>query len=373
MVITKEDVLRFQTLRPSMPENSLALSRSIANAFPLEHVTAIVMGRKRSGKSVYALRVMEDVFRGFGLSEEEAWEMALKCLCYQVEDFIASCHAIIEADKELGGFCHFPVLTIDDAGVGFSHLLRFTEEAQKLKGMFDTVGDLVCGIIYTTPNPGALLNFIRQDPTYRIVIKPSKKGPNWRLAVGYRQMLQIDGKIVYTPMGAPLDSYLVTLEDWRYEQYAKIRRGYSRQAVEDAWKAVSKKKEEDKYFEKSELGEVCDICKKVVMKYRRENVGGLDYIFCPDCYRRWLHPRSEGLRPLNTRTESGDGKKNQDDAFPEQGGLPQVAGVRAHENQDGEAGEAQEPEPLRDDPGKCEGVHRRQVAQGQAHEETLNK
>jgi hypothetical protein len=239
---------------------------------------------------------MEDVYRAFGFDEKEAWEMALKSLCYRVEDFILCCHEVVSADEEIGGVAHFPVLTVDDAGVGFSHLKRFSEEAKKLKGIFDTIGDVINGIIYTTPNPSGLLNFIRADPTFRIEIRPNPKGPEWRIAKGFKQQILVDGNIAYTEDGAPLDSYKVILEDWRYQSYQKIRRSYSRDAIKEAYEVVIEKKEREKMakaLKKAKLrkGEVlpCPYCGEETDTYwEGEDEEGNPIRVCEECYESIL-------------------------------------------------------------------------------------
>jgi len=277
MTLTKEDVLRFQNRKPQPFDGMMALSKLITKSFPLRHLSAVVSGYKRIGKSVYALLVMMDVFKAFGFNENEAWDLAKKCLCYKLEEFIDNLSTIVDLDEELGYPIQFPVMMVDDAGVGFSYLKRFTPEAQELKEIFDTIGDVVTGVIYTTPNPGGLLNFIRSDVTYRIEIIPDLKGnPNYRVARALRQKINI--KTLAPELieaGAPIDRFCVMLPDSQYREYRDIRRGYSRGAILKAKQRIELEKSEPISAE-SGMCARCGELSKVLYPY-------LGKLYCEEC------------------------------------------------------------------------------------------
>lgn len=289
-MLNDEDLKRSWKL-PSSATSQYYLGRRLLEAHASRsHISAIVFGAKRIGKSVYALKVMEDIFKAFGMDEKEAWRYAINSNIYTLKDFLQLSSRLAEMEEP------YPVLTIDDAGVGFSHLLRFSPEAQALKGVFDTIGVLVSGLIYTTPNPSGLLHFMRSDVQYRIKIV--KESETMRLACVVHSTLTPKGDVEFsTERGLDADRYLVLLEDWKYRQYDIMRRSYSKQAVKRAIDAVlSEKKEEAKKEIGEEAEEVevpCHLCNKQFPLYEIQKITIQDsyYFLCPECYERYLHPR----------------------------------------------------------------------------------
>jgi len=280
MTLTKEDILKFVGRKPQSFDGMLALAKVIIRAYPSRHISAVVSGYKRIGKSVYALLVMQDVFKAFGFDEKEAWDLAKKCLCYRLEEFIDNLSTIVSLDEELGYPIQFPVMMVDDAGVGFSYLKRFTPEARELKEIFDTIGDVVTGVIYTTPNPGGLLNFIRSDMTYRIEILPDLKGnPDFRVARAVRQRINIQTLTPeFTESGAPMDRFCVMLPDWQYREYRDIRRSYSRGAILKAKQRIELEKSEPITTETEGMCSRCGELSKILYPY-------LGKLYCEECIK----------------------------------------------------------------------------------------
>jgi hypothetical protein len=304
MTLTREDVLKFLNRKPQPFDGMMALAKLIIRAYPFRHLSAVVSGYKRIGKSVYALLVMEDVFKAFGFSENEAWDLAKKCLCYKLEEFIDSLSTIVSLDNELGTPIQFPVIMVDDAGVGFSYLKRFTPEATELKEIFDTIGDVVTGVIYTTPNPGGLLNFIRADVTYRIEILPDLKGnPDYRVARAVRQKINIQTLAPeFTESGAPLDRFCVILPDWKYQEYRAIRRGYSRGAILKAKQRIDLMRAEPITSESEMMCARCGELRKVLYPY-------LGKLYCEECIE-YFKAKVGLIKSIRTRSGESEDQKD---------------------------------------------------------------
>jgi len=238
------------------------------------HMSAIVFGPKRVGKSVYSLKVGEDLFQAFGLDEKEAWRFSIGSVVYTLEEFLQSLEVLTEIDIP------YPYLIVDDAGVGFSHLMRFTPEAQALKKVFDTIGTLVTAIIYTTPNPKGLLNYVRNVDSLRIKIVERSNARRMAWSVG-AEMTET-GDLVFSSEGAPVDEFYVKLDDWKYEEYNKLRRSYSRRSVKEAIEVVLGGKENEEKNDKVP----CSLCGKELNQYEAKEVvlDGQTSHLCEACY-----------------------------------------------------------------------------------------
>jgi len=278
-ILTEEDLVRLEDARLVQDyQPKFALSRKIIRAWrEKRHIAAIVFGHKQVGKSTYALQVMEEVYRAFGFSEKEAWDLSLKCLVFKIEEFLH----VLELMRRYP-FLRIPVVTVDDAGVWFGHQRRFTREAVALKGLFDTVGTAFGTIIYTTPNPSGLLNFIRTSVNFRIRVEPYGSK---RIAYGWKEEIDVDGSTEFTVRGAPGDVFS-TLDGEKYEQYARIRRYFLEEAMEEVQKVFAEAGMETRF----ELPR-CTLCGRETGKINSISVSEEVYMLCDECYENWRRGR----------------------------------------------------------------------------------
>jgi len=134
----------------------------------------IVHGEQRVGKSAYAIKSARDVYLTLnGYSEDEAWRAALDCIKFEKRDVFKIIQQHMRSNEIL------PVLIWDDTGVHGSSYQFFldSKEVAALKGVFDTVGTGLSGLIMTTPTPGSILKFIRDYHFPEIEI--SKMDADW--------------------------------------------------------------------------------------------------------------------------------------------------------------------------------------------------
>ena len=118
----------------------------------------IVHGEQRVGKSAYAIKSARDVYRElYKYDEDRAWRAALDCIKFEKKDVFRTIRHYMRSNEIL------PVLIWDDTGVHGSSYQFFldSKEVAALKGVFDTVGTGLSGLIMTTPTPGSILKFIR--------------------------------------------------------------------------------------------------------------------------------------------------------------------------------------------------------------------
>lgn len=205
---------------------TFVLANKIAKAYK-EHgfVEAIIYGRRGSGKSSYAIQVLRDFFMSKGLSENEAYDEAIRVMKYRMGDIIE----FVKTHADNGDIA--PSLIIDDAGVGLSRYRWWTEPKQilHLQSMMDTVRSGLSSILMTCPSPKSILSFIRKDYDDYFV-KITKVSGDWRRkAIGYQMSTLPSGKTYVFKKFE--DNYSCYLPNKVYQKYDKIRRGYLKEAM----------------------------------------------------------------------------------------------------------------------------------------------
>lgn len=218
-------------------EPTLALAKIILDAHPWGLRDVLVFGERGIGKSVYALKVMEQVFRAFGYSEEEAWQLALDSLIFKLDDFLDLARRIRREE------CIYPIITVDDAGSGFGAKKYFTNRhaVDDLKGVLDTARTWVTGLIFTTPSSGGLLKDVRDLHCFEVEIKKGSGGSksqgyeNYpRRAKALNKRPGYGGKTWYSKRKGYIDEFSCYLPNAKYKEYWKKRCKFSDQALEKA-------------------------------------------------------------------------------------------------------------------------------------------
>lgn len=194
-----------------------ALSSIIAGSSDM--VGAVIYGMQRSGKTMYSLLVMYDLYRD--------WDKVLQNVFFTLDELIAAIRERgLKSSK--GGL---RVICWDDAGVHGSKYLFFRSRqlTEYLQNLFDVVGLAVKAILITTPNPGNILKAIREYEFYRVKIH-KLEGDN-RIAVGYKSILLPSGMMRIRRVFE--DYYNIRIPNDVYNEYLARRERYLEEAVEN--------------------------------------------------------------------------------------------------------------------------------------------
>ncbi|MBW2675043.1 MAG: hypothetical protein JRD89_16800, partial [Deltaproteobacteria bacterium] len=203
-------------------EPTLILAKKIVEKHPYGFLGALVYGHRRVGKSIYALKTMQQVFMAYGCEEEEAWRLAMDSMIFDTYELLQVIHELAKNAKV------WPVLTLDDAGVAAGSMKWFSDRksVQALNAVFDTMGTVVSCLILTTPTFQRVLRFLRDaEDFYRIDVTPLK---GWqRKASAYRIKLLPSGTKMIMPKSNPrsgfVDEFSTYLPKERFHQYWKKR------------------------------------------------------------------------------------------------------------------------------------------------------
>ena len=194
-----------------------------------EMLGAVIYGMQRSGKTMYSLLVMYDLY--------EDWDKVLSNIFFTLEDLISAIKERVltnfSASKQLKVICW------DDAGVHGSKYLFFRSRqlAEYLQNLFDVIGLAVKAILITTPSPENLLKAVRGYEFLRVKIR--KLDDSNRVAYGYKSILLPSGKMIVRKIFK--DFYNIYIPNDVYKQYLEMREQYLEEAVENLEKFLQKK------------------------------------------------------------------------------------------------------------------------------------
>lgn len=162
------------------PESTLA--RRILEAHPRGHICVLVHGEKGVGKSVYALKVMWEVFEAMGYDTDTAFKMAMDRLFFRPRRFLDCVYNAKERvkadknDKEI-------VICVDDAGVGLGRELYRKDQIlyYEVLSVWQALRTYATCVILTTPEPQKLAGALTWNLRVHITIVKE-----WnRMAKGY--------------------------------------------------------------------------------------------------------------------------------------------------------------------------------------------
>lgn len=176
-----------------------------------EMIAAIVYGKQRLGKTIYAMQVAYDIYRD--------WDVVQDNMYFKINDVLLAIRNAVKENRIV------PIMIWDDAGVYGSKYLYFNNKrvAMLLQGLFDVVGTAVKCFLMTTPNAGNLLKSIRDYEFYRIKIAKANDRDE-RAATGYANILLPSGTINIRKEF--IDTYRTKIPDDVYARYVKIRKSY---------------------------------------------------------------------------------------------------------------------------------------------------
>jgi len=205
-------------------EPTFVTTKRILSAYKQEGYEAFsITGKKGSGKTVFSVKVMAQVFMSFGYSEEEAYDIAVKHLIFDKKEIID--FLLKHSNRQQ------PVLCWDDIRVHASGMSYITApiDTQKLLGLLDTARDSICGFLTTSPSMKGVLGFIRKEEGYSIKIKKMPSG--YRRAVGYARYELPSGQMRIATRYQ--DVFKFKLPDEIYAQVKEKRKRYKQIVLEN--------------------------------------------------------------------------------------------------------------------------------------------
>jgi len=224
---TNETNLQFDVAPISKTENRIAdfdfrLAEKIISCHPNGFISAIIEGERSYGKSMYALKVMAQVYQHLlNLSEDDAWQKALDNMLFSMADVIKNISNNIRNDVVT------PVWCLDDATVHFCSYKFFTHlhEVILVHGLFDTLRTAVSGLLLTCPKRSLLLKALRNYDDFTIQISKLPGGNGYRrVAKGVKWYSLPSGKRCFKKIFE--DYYNCYVPDWIYEKYMAKRKYY---------------------------------------------------------------------------------------------------------------------------------------------------
>lgn len=197
------------------PHHVLLNQRILAkNSF----VMATISGERQIGKSMYMLIALYDMYG--------SWDAVFDHLFYTMDDLM---NYLIKA-RESG--LRDILIGVDDAGIyfGANQWSVNREGVVLMSGVFDTIGTVVKGCIFTMPNRSNLIKNIRiGEAIVDIRIRQGRHKYD-RLAEAYTHTKTPKDQDVVKKIF--VDRYDVRIPTSIYERYAKLRDSYSKDTLE---------------------------------------------------------------------------------------------------------------------------------------------
>ena len=180
------------------------LTKNILKEHPNGYYSAMIYGKKGRGKTSYCIHCMKQIFMELSkqpddvryekleqnITIDQAYDMALDHMVFDINSLILKCKSARGALKEPRKM--IPVVTFDDAGVGLSNYLFFTnmELANAIKGYNDILRRRVTGFLINTPNTNTLLSFIRNEEQIGIPMIKVTREHDWQSRATAREKIE---------------------------------------------------------------------------------------------------------------------------------------------------------------------------------------
>jgi hypothetical protein len=200
---------------------TLRFPKLILRQIPRGFISNIIVGERRTGKSIYILKCFAKVYKQLeGLSDEDCWFKALECFMFGPDEltkkiFYNTTHDIIS-----------PCLCIDDATVHFNPMIFFVNPYMYglLGGIFDTIGTATNCVALTCPKKKRLMTGLKNYDDYTTQIVKSGEGDYERLAKGVYWYTWPDGTAHWRRMFE--DHYSCYAPEFIYRPYLEKRKKY---------------------------------------------------------------------------------------------------------------------------------------------------
>lgn len=170
------------------------LTKETLKEHPNGYYSALIWGKKGRGKTSYCIHTMKQLFLQLSLlpddiryekleykiTVDQAYELALEHIAFDPIEIIEKCRkgrgGLIDSRKMI------PVITWDDAGVGGSSYLVWTdiEIANAMKGYNDILRRRCTGFFINAPHTKGLLSFIRNEEDLGVPVIKCTKDRGWQ-------------------------------------------------------------------------------------------------------------------------------------------------------------------------------------------------
>lgn len=213
-------------------------SRRIAAAYRrYEFFGLIVTGPQGIGKSVYALKVLQELYG--------SWSTMKRYIVFSLEDLIN----IFETKGR-----HLCVVW-DDAGIhGHKYLVYYSKKlGQLIQGYIDVVRTKLASMIVTVPSHTELMKPIRDSPGFRVArIQRAEGSPDTRAAVVYtRAAVPFRSRWVKSY----IDIFNVHMDDAVYSEYMEMRKQFYEDAERRLIRYVRKLAEKLEEMSRDDAGD----------------------------------------------------------------------------------------------------------------------
>lgn len=218
------------------PNKGLITAKKIVKGHPYQFKAFLVVGDRGIGKSTYGLRVAREVFFQMGYSEEAAWEEALNCCKFRIQEVIKFLKESTLSDNPK------PLLMWDDIGIhasGSKYFLNM-KMVDKLKATLDTIRTAISGLIMTCPTDKGLLGMITSYDDYKLIVNFHSRGGMYRYVTAYKWKTLPSGKrIIQTQYH---DVYNCYIPDKYFKRYMDMRKTALKETLDQLDDSMKKKK-----------------------------------------------------------------------------------------------------------------------------------
>ena len=218
---------------------TLRFSDLIIRQIPRGFISNIVVGERRTGKSIYLLKTFAKVYKILeGLPDEECWFKALDCFIFGPDELTKK--IFDNTNHDIISLC----ICIDDATVHFNPMIFFVNPYMYglLGGIFDTIGTAVNCVALTCPKKKRLMSGLKNYDDYTTQIVKAEGGPYERLAKGVYWYTWPDGTAHWRRMYE--DHYSCYAPEFIYKPYLEKRKKYLK-ITNDLFMQLQQKMHED--------------------------------------------------------------------------------------------------------------------------------
>lgn len=200
-------------------------------------VGVTMYGQRRIGKSVLAMLSLYEIYKD--------WDIVLSRMFYNLKDLTKFLKQCAEEDYKC------PAIIFDDAGVGGGRQMYNVNRVlvHYMGSVFDVIGTTLKGMVLTTPDSENLIKAIRRADFYKIKVTQGRQRYD-RVATIYRPM--------HTPyeqfrlQKVAIDRFDTRLPTEVYEKYYKMRKQYTKEALDRLEEIIHATEQEGEHIDYDE-------------------------------------------------------------------------------------------------------------------------
>lgn len=214
---------------------SLITGNKILKGHPHGFNSFTVVGDRGIGKSTYALIVVYEIFRKLGYEKNQAWNEAINCCKFHIQDVIKFLKISADSDDIK------PVIIWDDIAIHASGTKYFLNMrmVDQLKAVLDTIRLAISGLIMTCPSTKGLLSILKVYDDYKLVVRYSKRGGYYREITAYKWNTLPSGKRIIRTQYT--DNYNCYIPNWVFDKYMVMRKNATKETLDRLEQSISKK------------------------------------------------------------------------------------------------------------------------------------